>query len=118
MLPEYEYEINGKTYMHLYFLVDVIYPHWCIFVSTIAEGSSKKEKRFASTQEALRKDVERAFGVLISRWALLVKPFILWERHRATNVMKTSIILHNMVVEARQDGYDSGLYYLPDEATK
>lgn len=56
--------------------------------------------------------------MLISRRALLAKPFMLWERHRARNVMKTAIILHSIVLEARRDCYDSGLYDIANEATK
>ena len=35
---------------------------------------SEVEKYFASAQEALRKDVERAFGVLQARFAVTARP--------------------------------------------
>ena len=47
-----------------YYLVDGIYPEWKIFVKTISHPVSRKDQHFASKQEAQRKDVERAFGVL------------------------------------------------------
>lgn len=51
-----------------------IYMHWEIFVSTISETTNKKERRLSSVQEEMRKDVALAFGVIVSRWALLGKP--------------------------------------------
>lgn len=98
LLPEYESNVNGKNYKNLYFLVDGIYPPWSIFVSSLSQAPIRKEKLFASAQEAMLKDVERAFGVLLSRWALLDKPLMLWDRHRTLKVIQTALILHNMVV--------------------
>lgn len=118
LLPEYEYILNGQKRTGLYFLVDGIYPPWSIFVSTISECSNKKERLFASVQESVRKDVERAFGVLVSRWALIAKPCSTWDRAFAGEVMKAAIILHNMVVEARRDGYKSELWSLAEDAVE
>lgn len=47
-------------------MVNAMYPHWFTYVSTIAEGVHQNEKRFERALEAVRKDVERALGVLIS----------------------------------------------------
>lgn len=66
---------------------------------------SKKWKRFfLLAKEGLRKDVERAFAVPVSRWFLLNKPITLWGSEKAENVMKPAIILHNVIVEAMCDG--------------
>lgn len=118
LLPKYEYTVNGHQRKQLYLLVDGIYPPWAIFVNTISESSLKKEKLFAAAQEAMRKDVERAFGVLMSRWALLSKPCLSWDRCFVAKVMQAAIILHNMVVEARRDGYHSELWILAEIAAK
>lgn len=118
LLPSFEYEVNRKKKNCLYFLVDGIYPQWSIFVSTIAEGTTRKENVFAAAQEAIRKDVERAFGVLISRWGFLQKPCTLWDRDTVAKVVKCAVILHNMVVEARRDGYDCEFSSLAESAVK
>lgn len=67
-----KYTINGVTKNLLYFLAEGIYPDYAVFVKTIANGgNSSKDKNFARTQEALRKDEERAFSILIARWSVL-----------------------------------------------
>jgi hypothetical protein len=54
-----------------YYLTDGIYSLWVTFVKTIPEPRGNKKKYFVKTQEACRKDVERAFGVLQSRFAII-----------------------------------------------
>jgi hypothetical protein len=66
----YNYEINGHPYNKCYYLADGIYPDWSTFVKTIRELAEEKNRRFVERQEACMKDVERAFGVLQSRWAI------------------------------------------------
>jgi hypothetical protein len=46
------------------------YPLWATFVKTNPEPQDDKKKYFAKAQEACWKDVERAFGVLQSRFAI------------------------------------------------
>jgi hypothetical protein len=50
-------------------------------------------------QEAVRKDVERAFGVLQARFTIVKTPTRLWKQKDIKRVMMTCIILHNMIVE-------------------
>uniref|UniRef100_A0A0D3E4V0 Uncharacterized protein n=1 Tax=Brassica oleracea var. oleracea TaxID=109376 RepID=A0A0D3E4V0_BRAOL len=57
-----------------YYLADGIYPKWSTIVQTIHEPVGPKKKYFAAQQEACRKDVERAFGVLQSRFAIVKGP--------------------------------------------
>ncbi|XP_070660728.1 uncharacterized protein [Malus domestica] len=61
--PKVTYWVNRSQYDGPYYLVDGIYPTW----STM----SCKEKHFASCQEGCRKDVERCFGILQARWAIV-----------------------------------------------
>ncbi|KAK2663239.1 hypothetical protein Ddye_001813 [Dipteronia dyeriana] len=49
--------------------------------------------------EAVRKDVERAFGVLQSRWHIVKGPARMWNAKDLGKIMKTCIILHNMIIE-------------------
>ena len=50
-------------------------------------------------QEAARKDVERAFGVLQARFAIVQGPARIWDLETLSNIMKACIIMHNMIIE-------------------
>jgi hypothetical protein len=54
-----------------YYLTDEIYPSWTTFMKTIPKPRGNKKKYFAKTQETCRKDVEHAFGMLQSRFAII-----------------------------------------------
>lgn len=116
LLPSYSYKINNNDHKSLYYLVDGIYPEWAIFIDTIRMATTRKEQFFSAYQESMRKDVERAFGVLLSRWHILQRPCMFYDRARCVKVMKTAIIMHNMIVEARRDGYESQLFAIAEEA--
>ncbi|XP_057775146.1 uncharacterized protein LOC130994127 [Salvia miltiorrhiza] len=58
-----------------------------------------KGKRYKLMQEAARKDIERAFGVLQARWAIVKGPARLWSKEAMSDIMFTCIILHNMIIE-------------------
>ena len=60
------FTFNGTPYNMEYYIVDGIYPDWVTFVKTIPMPQGPKRKLFAKCQEATRKDVEQAFGVLKS----------------------------------------------------
>ncbi|KAI5350629.1 hypothetical protein L3X38_003520 [Prunus dulcis] len=69
--PNITYEINNTIYQNGYYLADGIYPRWTTFVKTIPHPRSHKQKFFARYQERYRKDVERCFGILQARWAII-----------------------------------------------
>uniref|UniRef100_A0A0D3CP17 DDE Tnp4 domain-containing protein n=1 Tax=Brassica oleracea var. oleracea TaxID=109376 RepID=A0A0D3CP17_BRAOL len=75
--PQVTYSINGREYHLAYYLTD----------------------------EAVRKDVERAFGVLQARFAIVRNPALFWDKVKIGKIMRACIILHNMVVEDERDGY-------------
>ena len=96
-----EYKISGVTRTIPYFLSDGIYPRWPIFARPIHQPMNEKEKNYSKVQEEIRKDVERAFGVLQCKWQIIERPSRLWSSHMMHKVMAATIILHNMAVEDR-----------------
>ncbi|CAH9080261.1 unnamed protein product [Cuscuta europaea] len=54
-------------------------------------------------QEAYRKDVERAFEVLQSRFAIIAGPSHFWEKKVLHDIMSACIIMHNMIIENERD---------------
>ena len=82
-----------------YYLVDGIYPPWATFVSTISNPVGQKKIHFAQRQEAARKDVEMAFGILQARFAIIRGPAKQWDLETLWEVMTYCVIMHNMIVE-------------------
>ncbi|KAL3334478.1 hypothetical protein AABB24_030952, partial [Solanum stoloniferum] len=97
--PPAHYVIQGKEYDMGYYLADGIYPKWSTIVQTIRDPHSQQKKYFAMKQESCRKDVERAFGVLQSRFAIIAGPSRFWRKEVLHDIMTTCIILHNMIIE-------------------
>jgi hypothetical protein len=111
--PKCEYKINGNDYHKGYCLADGIYPDWAKFVKTISQPLGAEQRHFVKMQEARRKDVERAFGVLQARFAIVSRPAQGWKHHNLNKIMKACIILHNMIVEDECNTY---LEYVYDNA--
>ncbi|XP_074323389.1 uncharacterized protein LOC141660311 [Apium graveolens] len=117
--PEVNFTINENNYNMRYYLTDVIYPEWSTFVKTIPRPQSEKIKLFSKYQESQRKDVERAFGVLQSRFAIVRGPTRFWDIADLGEIMRACIIIHNMIVEDERDTYATQFGPLPtyDDAT-
>ncbi|XP_074340796.1 uncharacterized protein LOC141678368 [Apium graveolens] len=101
--PEVRYTINGHEYNMRYYLADGIYPSWPTFVKTISKPLGNKKKYFATAQESVRKDVERACGVLQSRFAMVRGPLRFWDAYTMKYIMTACIILHNMIIEDERE---------------
>jgi hypothetical protein len=97
--PQVQFTVNGSTYNRAYYLADGIYPPWAIFQQTIREPQGHKRRMYAKMQEGVRKDIERAFGVLQQRFRFLALPCKLWHADAMHQVVIACIILHNMIVE-------------------
>ncbi|XP_050222717.1 uncharacterized protein LOC126672808 [Mercurialis annua] len=106
--PAANYNLNGHNYTMGYYLADGIYPKWATIVQSISQPQGLKNKIFSTKQEACRKDVERAFGVLQARFAIVKGPARFWNRKDLGFIMKACIILHNMIIE---DEYDQPMNF-------
>ncbi|XP_042962366.1 uncharacterized protein LOC122296628 [Carya illinoinensis] len=97
--PTVNYTINGHNYAMGYYLADGIYLQWATFVKTISAPQGNKKKYFAAAQESAQKDVERAFGVLQARFAIIRGPARFFHIETLNEIMMACIILHNMIIE-------------------
>ena len=105
---DYPFTVNGKTRTLLYYLVDGIYPRFAFLVAPYRNPRIREERTFNRLQEALRKDVERLFGTLTARSHMMLHPSRFWSVPRIISTTQAVATLHNMVVEARRDGFLSG----------
>jgi hypothetical protein len=101
--PTCNYKVNNNEYTKGYYLTDGIYPEWATLVKSIKEKHgqplTRKEASFTKAQEAARKDIERAFGVLQAQFAIVRGPARFWDKQTLENIMKCCVILHNMIIE-------------------
>jgi hypothetical protein len=97
------FNVNGQHYPGYYLLTDSIYPKWNIFVQTIIQPQDEKKKHFAKMQEAVRKDVERCFGVLQMRWGIIQQASRQWDLGTIKDIVMACIILHNMIIEYERE---------------
>ncbi|XP_059636223.1 uncharacterized protein LOC132278457 [Cornus florida] len=73
-LPPVNYVVNGHHYKMGYYLSDGIYPKWAILMQTIPQPTTIK-------------------------WAIMQGPVYYSEKDDLHLIMKTCIILHNMIIE-------------------
>ena len=110
--PEVNFTVNDNNYTMGYYLVDGIYPQWATFVKTITNPQGNKKKYFAKAQEAVRKDVERAFGVLQAQFAIVRGPARMWDKATLRQIMTACVIMHNMIFEdERSEDEDKDVHY-------
>lgn len=104
--PAVSFRANNKTYSMGYYLADGIYPRWPTFVKTLSCPTEPKRQLYAQKQESARKDIERAFGVLQARWAIIRGPAKLWYIDNLCDIMYACIIMHNMIIEDEGPGVE------------
>ena len=103
-LPE-GYMINGVTrHWLLYMLSDSIYPPWCIFAKPTNALMTESESIYKKTQESVRKDIERFFGVLQGRFQILRHELHEWSDELIVLISQVCDILHNMILEMWERG--------------
>jgi hypothetical protein len=65
---------------------------------------------FTRAHEAIRKDVERAFGVVQSRFAMVRSPARWWRKEDLWYIMQAYVLLHNMIIKDERDEEDDFNY--------
>jgi hypothetical protein len=108
--PEVKFKVNGNVYKYPYWLADGIYPRLATFVIGFSCPAHPVDKNFTLWQESIRKDIERAFGVLQARWRIIAQPARHWDREILDDVVKCCVILHNMIVEDEREDTNDNQY--------
>nr|GEU56093.1 probable purple acid phosphatase 20 [Tanacetum cinerariifolium] len=71
--PVAPFECNSVAFEKGYYLADGIYPQWSSFVKSFTVANLEKNALFKRKQESVRKDIERAFGILQGRWHIILE---------------------------------------------
>ncbi|XP_006657810.1 uncharacterized protein LOC102718376 [Oryza brachyantha] len=98
-----QFSVNGRQYNTGYYLADRIYPEGNVFIKTVPLPQSEKDRLFVRHQEGARKDVQEAFGLLQSRFAIVRGPTRFFQQETLVKVMQACIILHNMTLEDEKE---------------
>ncbi|OAC98585.1 hypothetical protein MUCCIDRAFT_86330 [Mucor lusitanicus CBS 277.49] len=86
-----------------YYLTDGIYSKCATFVKGLSNPLNDKQRYFTDRVAAVRKDVERAFGVLQQRFNIVATPAMVWKKANLADIMFTCIILHNMIIKFQKE---------------
>ena len=70
----------------------------------IKGGETVQERKYSGNQEAVRKDVERFFGVLQSRFEILRREMRGWDVEEVVKISQACVIMHNLIVRMQQNG--------------
>jgi hypothetical protein len=95
------FKILEEEFHKTWITVDGIYPKYIRFVKGIKQPVTPSECRYTQWQEAVRKDIERAFGVLKGTFQFLERPILLMDLKQISNRVITCLILHNILVSDR-----------------
>ena len=99
------YTINGRTRTLPYYVVDGIYPRYACLIPPHSRPSTEEQTTLNRLQEAIRKDVERLFGVLMKRFHVALHPGRYRSVSQLVTTYKAICILHNMCVESRRSTF-------------
>ena len=100
-IPNVTYSVAGQDFKHPFFLGDGIYPRWPVFLTAPRNPSTAGQKRFTKRQESVRKDIERAFGVLKCRFRILKHGLFYRNLKKCDDCIQACFILHNLILESR-----------------
>nr|XP_043611689.1 uncharacterized protein LOC122583336 [Erigeron canadensis] len=97
--PKVEFTVNGRHFGKGYYLANGIYPEWATLVKSFKCPMEPKTTKFKRYQEAARKDIERAFGVLQGCFQIVEQQARAYSVNKIKRIMLCCVILHNMIVE-------------------
>jgi hypothetical protein len=113
-----QFVINGHTYDRVSFATDGIYPSLRIFFKPYTNPQGPERSLYTDIVESVRKDIERAFGGLQSRFHILRHEALLHDRGDLCDVWIACVLLHNLIVEderSLEDPMGAGVSFLEED---
>nr|XP_043616334.1 uncharacterized protein LOC122588285 [Erigeron canadensis] len=93
--PKVEFLINGHQFGKAYYLADGMYTEWVTLVKSFKCRMDPKTTKFKKFQEAARKDVERASGVLQGRWQIVEQQAQAYSVNKIYHIMLCDSAQHD-----------------------
>eukprot|EP00934_Nitzschia_sp_Nitz4_P004032 Nitzschia sp. Nitz4//scaffold822_size987//126//812//NITZ4_009333-RA/size987-exonerate_protein2genome-gene-0.0-mRNA-1//1//CDS//3329558770//4022//frame0 len=92
------FQVGTEEFKEMFLLVDGIYPARSRFVKAVTDPVLEHERRYTAWQEAARKDIERAFGVLQMQFKWIERPIHAFNLAEISERACACMVLHNMLV--------------------
>jgi len=99
------FTVSGRTRTLPYYLVDGIYPRYSFLISPHPKPSTEEQTTLNRLQEAIRRDVERLFGIFMKRFHVSLNPGRYHSVSQLATTYKAICILHNICVESRRSNF-------------
>jgi len=99
------YTLNGRTRRLLFYTADRGYPRYALFATPHPIPDTRKRSVYNRLQEPVRKDAERLFAVMPSRFNIVLRPARFTSVFRMINTGKAAAILHNMAIECTREDF-------------
>ena len=106
-LPKVDIVVGGSSFNFPFFFTDGIYPPWAVLVKAPRVARSEAEGKFIKKQESVRKDIERAFGILKSRFKILKFGLAFKKSSKCVKIIRTCAVLHNLIIDNQDKGIDA-----------
>lgn len=78
-----------------------------IFAKALADATNQKTELFNKNVEAVRKSIERVFGVLYQRFTIMFIACEFWTVEKMKLVSEAAVVILNMIVEHWRAGCTS-----------
>ncbi|XP_025675601.1 uncharacterized protein [Arachis hypogaea] len=104
-VSEVNYTINGDNYTMGYYLANDIYPEWATFVKSFSKPQEGETQVICTIPRKAKKRCGASIRSIASTLCNYMWSSLLLEKKKLANIMRTCIILHNMIFEDKRDTY-------------
>jgi len=100
-----KYTLNGLSRRLLLYAADRGYPRYALFAMRNPKPDTPKLSVHNRLQEAVRKDAERLYAVMLSRFNIFLRPARFTTVSRMIDTGNSMAILHNVAIERTRGGF-------------